>query len=157
MTVYRWKPGSTAPLEAQAAGDEMERIRVRNNGRLTSELVVEAARDEDAPLHPAFEWNDKRAAEAHRLEQARYLIRSIEVVVDRGDPEPVPIRAFVNVQRDEDRSFTSTFHALSDVDLRAQVIASAWRELEAWRRRHAELVEFARIFTEIDKARGAKK
>jgi hypothetical protein len=152
--IYQWKTGSHLSLDAQLAGEELERIRVRQNGRIESEDVVREAREESSPLHPAFDWNDVSAAEKYRIEQAKYLIRSIEVVIDRGE-ESTPIRAFVSVKRDEDRSYTSTVHALSDPALRAQVVEQAFRELEAWRRRHAELIEFARVFAEIDQARSA--
>lgn len=155
--VYRWKPGAHVSIAAQAAGEELEKIRVRNNGRLESALVVDAARPETSPLHAAFEWSDKAAAEQWRAEQARFLIRSVEIVIDQPDRDAVPIRAFVSVKRDEDRSFTSTVHALADPDLRAQVIEQAWRELEAWRQRHAELIEFGRVFSLIDQARSASE
>jgi hypothetical protein len=148
--IYQWKPGSHVALDAQSVGDELERIRVHQNGRIESEDVVREARDDASPLHPAFDWNDATAAEKYRVEQAKYLIRSIEVVIERSDEEPVPIRAFVSVKRDEDRSYTSTVHALSDPVLRAQIVEQAFKELEAWRQRHAELTEFARFFSVID-------
>lgn len=150
--VYRWKPLTSVAVDAQAAGEELERIRVSRNGRLVQEDVVAEAKDKANPLHPAFEWNDRKAAHAYRLDQAGYMIRSITVVMSEPEQEQErePIRAFVNVQRDDDRSFTSIAHAMSDEDLRAQVIARAWKELHDWRKRHAELVEFARLFTVID-------
>lgn len=154
--VYRWKDAASVKVDAQAAGEELERLRIRANGRLDSRDVVEAARAADSPLHPAFEWNDAKAAERWRHEQAGYMIRSIEVVVDRPDGEAAPIRAFVSVKRDEDRSYTSVAHAMSDADLRAQVIADALKELVAWRDRHAELTELAAVFVAIDQARPAK-
>lgn len=153
MMIYQWKHGAHVQIEAQVAGEELERLRSINNGRLTSEMVLAAAQADESPLHEAFEWNDARAALAHRLDQARYLIRSVEVVVERSGAEPTPVRAFVSVERDTDRSYTSTAHALADEELRRQVLDRAWHELEAWRRRHAELTEFARVFSEIDQAR----
>lgn len=152
--IYQWKEGSRISIDAQAAGEEMERIRVVNNGRLDAKDVVIAAAEAASPLHEHFEWNDAAAAERWRLEQAGHLIRCITVEI--GEHEGTePIRAFVSVVRDEDRSFTSIQHAMSDVDLRKQVISQAWTELEAWRKRHAELIEFARVFTAIDQARPA--
>ena len=62
----------------------------------------------------------------------------------------------VNVVREDDRSYTSVEDALADPALRAQVVSQAWRELEQWRKRHAELVEFARVFAVIDKAQTGK-
>lgn len=152
--IYQWKHGSTAKVDAQLAGQEMERLRTMRNGRLEPKDLVEHSRDPAAPLHPAFEWDNDTAAEAYRIEQARYLIRSIEVVV-LPEPEATPVRAFVSVRRDDDRSYTSVTHAMTDPDLRQQVLDNALRELEAWRRRYAELVELANVFAAIDEARAA--
>lgn len=53
----------------------------RKSGRLTPELVVRDAEDARSPLHSQFEWDDSKAAEQYRLEQARDLIRSVELKV----------------------------------------------------------------------------
>jgi hypothetical protein len=151
--IYQWKNGHFR-TDAQVAGEELERIRTRNNGRLDAEGVVEASRPEDAVLHGEFEWDDKIAAERWRQDQASYIIRHIGVLVSEAD-DATPVRAFVSVKRDEDRSYTSVQHALSDDELRAQVLNQAWVELEAWRRRHAELIELAKVFAVIDEARAA--
>lgn len=153
--IYQWKEGAHGRVPAQAAGEELERIRVRQNGRLEAGDVVRESRDPSAPLHPAFEWDDEKAADAFRVEQAKYIIRSITVMAPKRGGDDAPIRAFVSVVRDADRSYTSTAHALSDAELRQQVLDGAWRELEAWRQRHAELTELAEIFATIDQARGA--
>lgn len=153
--VYQWKPGSVHRVNAQVAGEELERIRVHQNGRLEAADVVRESRDPWAPLHGEFEWNDGKAAESYRNEQARGLIRHIAVQMPKPDGSEGAVRAFVSVVRDTDRSFTSTAHALSDAELRRQVLDQAWRELEAWRNRHAELVELAEIFATIDQARPA--
>lgn len=147
--VYKWKDCAVVKIDAQAAGEELERLRVHNNGRLAQEDVVEVAKDKANPLHSHFEWNDKKAAHAYRIDQAGYLIRSITVQVSE-ESDAQPIRAFVNVTRDADQSYTSVHHAMSDAELRAQVVAKAWDELAAWRKRHAELIEFATLFAVID-------
>lgn len=154
--IYRWNANTSRPgIDAQTVGEELERIRVYNNGRLEPSLVVDAARPPDAALHDAFEWDDAKAAEAHRADQARYIIRHIEVVIDKAEGDPTPVRAFVSVKRDEDRSYTAVTDALSDPTLRAQVLAGALKELEAWRHRYAELLELAKVFAVIDQARSA--
>lgn len=153
--VYRWKSiPPIARIDAQVAGEELERIRTWNNGRLEPKAVVAASRDPGAPLHAAFEWSDEKAAEAYRQDQASHIIRHIDVVIDDSRDEPETIRAFVSVKRDEDRSYTSIIHALSDDELRAQVVAQAWVDLEAWHKRYAGLAEFAKIVSLI-KARDA--
>ena len=50
-------------------------------GRLEADAVVRDAEDEDSPLHEVFEWDDKVAAHAYRVEQARSLIRTITIDV----------------------------------------------------------------------------
>ena len=153
--IYQWKSGARLGIAVQVAGEELERIRTYNNGRLESEMVVDAARAPENPLHPVFEWDDEAAANKFRIEQAKYLIRSVEVVVENR-PDAPPLRAFVSVVRDDDRSYTSVSHAMADANLRQQVLLQALKELEAWRQRYAELVELANVMVAIDEARGAK-
>lgn len=65
-----------------------------NGGRLVPDRVVEAARNPENPMHGCFEWNDGAAAAAHRVNQARALIRSIRVeVIHKTFSMPAP--AFV--------------------------------------------------------------
>ena len=53
-------------------------------GRLDPQSVVAAARNKKSPLHKQFEWDDTKAAEKYRLEQARELIRLVRVEVVLG-------------------------------------------------------------------------
>lgn len=64
--------------DPETVGRELARIR-RKYGRLESQNVLEEARAPDAPLHPVFPWDDAAAAEEHRLEIARRLIRAVYV------------------------------------------------------------------------------
>lgn len=149
-TVYKWRAHAGVPIPAQVAGEELERIRTVNNGRLAQDAVVEAASDKASPLHPAFEWNDHRAAHQYRLTQAGYVIRMLAVTYSGAEKMTTVVRAFVNVSRDEDRSYTSIAHAMSDDELREQVLAKALKELKDWQDRYAELAEFANVFASIE-------
>lgn len=60
---------------------ELRKIEDRN-GRLTAESVLEAARSPKHPLHGHFEWDDSAAAHHWRIEQARRLIRGVQVQVE---------------------------------------------------------------------------
>ena len=77
---YVWKNSFAPPIDAQVAGEELARISDSQGGELTPAAVVEAATPEASPLHPAFTWDDSQAAVEYRLQQARHLIRSIEIV-----------------------------------------------------------------------------
>ena len=83
-----------AGVSAQAIGEELERIRTTNDGRLKPDDVVAAAKSTKSPLHPAFTWNDSDAAQQFRLWEARFLIRSVFVIRDDSDQ---PEQAFVHV------------------------------------------------------------
>lgn len=48
-------------------------------GRVTPEIVVEAASDVRHPLHDYFEWDDNEAARRFRIDQARHLITRVKV------------------------------------------------------------------------------
>jgi hypothetical protein len=66
-------------VDAQTAGSELDRIR-RRDGTIRPDVVVDEARPEEAPLHPAFEWRDPVAAEQWREHQASTLIKVVRVV-----------------------------------------------------------------------------
>lgn len=59
---------------------ELEKIRLKNSGVITPEAVVSAAKKPTNPLHDYFQWNDSAAAKDWRIEQARRLIRSVQVI-----------------------------------------------------------------------------
>lgn len=61
----------------------IEALRDRH-GRITAAAVVDAARDPNNPLHPAFDWNVERAAEQHWLDTARRLIAGVRINVSIG-------------------------------------------------------------------------
>lgn len=152
---YGWRPGSRVSLDAQVVGKEIERLAKCHNGVLEPGHIVEDARPDTSPLHPHFQWNDSAAAEMYREGQARDLVRCLTVDISRSNLEARPIRAFVNVETGGERGYVSTAMAMSSRELRKQVIEKAFSELEAWRQRHAELTELARIFSIIDSEREA--
>lgn len=158
MTEYGYRAGARLQkkeLTAQAVGETLEGIRTSHAGRLLPRHVVDESAPDDAPLHPLFEWDNGKAADEYRLDQARHVIRAVTVKYrehDEGGPKT--IRAFVNI-RDDDQHYTSTLHAMSDDEMRAKVIRKAWDDLAAWRKRYDELQEFAGLFCVMDELQEA--
>lgn len=68
----------------------------RAEGRLTPELVRDAARPADSPAHPhVFNAPPDEAAEAYYLERAHQLIRRVQVrIVAAADAPPRRVRFF---------------------------------------------------------------
>ncbi len=71
-------------MDSQIIATELSKLEDRN-GRLTPEAVVEAARSPNSPLHDRFEWDNSKAGDCWRLEQARRLIRYVTVEIEDGD------------------------------------------------------------------------
>lgn len=153
-TRYGFRRGRSAPVTAQAIGEEMERLGANDLPVAPTELV-EVSRPEDAPLHPAFEWNDERAAELYRVDQARSLIRSVVVVPNEEEEEdgsPIQI-AFVSVGTpgpNGQAGYIRTSTAMNDDGLRGRVLRDAVNQLHGWRLRFCHLQELAGIVAAID-------
>ena len=75
-------------VDAQTAGEELDRIR-QEHGTLEPGTVVDESRPDEAPLHPVFEWCDPKAAELYREHQATHLIKQVRVIVPPRSEEPV--------------------------------------------------------------------
>lgn len=76
----------------------LEAIRLADPaGLLHPEAVVEAAKDEASVLHSRFEWDDTKAAAAHRLAQAAHLIRVCVTVLPDSN---APVRVYASLPDD---------------------------------------------------------
>lgn len=59
----------------EAAIVALNRLSDELGGAVSPRDVVDAAKNDQSPLHPYFEWADKKAADNWRLDQARRLLR----------------------------------------------------------------------------------
>lgn len=159
---YTWKDGCRIKADAAKIGDELAEIDCPKK----PEAVVEVARDEKKELHRCFEWDDEKAAEQHRLEQARYVLRQISVTHEIDTPEQphrtITVRVYENVDiGNNERGYIETEKALADVDLRAQVLGRLDKtiaEAEGTARSYAYLcAEMHLIAEKITETRAAIK
>ncbi len=95
------RPGRRAAIIGPAIVAELKTLAEKNQGLLMPEDVVEAARNEDSPLHNRFEWDDGEAAERYRLWQARLLINVSVQYVDNGKHRQIPTKVFVHLSTDQ--------------------------------------------------------
>lgn len=150
---FGWADGSRIAIDAQAAGEELERVRKAGGGNLTAVDVVEAARPRRSPIHDAFEWDDRKAAGEYRKERARHMLRSLTVVIEEG-PSPQPWHAYVVLEEQGKKHYKSLQVALGYDSLRSQLLEKAKKEMNVWRRRYQYLHELAKVFEAIDAANG---
>ena len=115
------------------------------NLALTPEMVVDAARPVDHPLHDRFEWDDRVAGEAYRRVQAAELIRSVKVAYGT-DPQgrEKRVRAFVSVQPEESAQsvYRPTEEVVQDPLAYRMLLKEMERDWKRFRARYAHLQEF---------------
>jgi len=145
---YRFRQNSPYKnKDAKTVGHYLNEKFPDNN--VTPTAVVELAKVSTSPLHEFFDWDDKTAAEKHRLHQARQLISALYVELDNG----TQIRAYENVyiEMNDTNSYTAIGDIQNAPELYEQVIESALKELEYWKFKYEKYQSyFGRIFSEID-------
>jgi hypothetical protein len=129
-----------------------ELLKLRKNGLLTPEVVVNAAEPVSSPLHPHFEWDDSKAGHQYRLEQARQLIR-VQVTVLENYNEPIRAFASLSSDRSYGRGYRVTTEILGDEQYRQQMLEDALVAMEAFQRRYARLKELVEVFAAMRAAR----
>lgn len=150
-----WRPGYRAKIPASVAAKRLSELAARSVDRIvTPKMIVDDARPEDSPLHPAFEWRDDVAAEKYREEQARAMVRALVIPspVSKEPENPKFIRLFENVRQtvpsdtvdqskqDEDpyqerlelNGYRNTIESLQDRVYRRQIFDAVVRDLQAF-------------------------
>ncbi len=161
----KWK--STVRLNSKVSVEVtynfLTRIAEENGGQLPPDEVVRQSRPKDAPLHNEFEWNNAKAADKYRIEQAKYLIRHIEVVP--LDPSLSPVRAYhsipveiVNPNPTETSQPTVTKQVyrsiediLSDPQARDDLLMAAIRDANTFKRKYSVLQEWSQVIQVMEK------
>jgi len=131
---------------------ELKKISEMNDDLLTAENVVSVAKNEKNPLHPYFEWDNKKASQRWRLWQARFLIKTA-VVYDNQKPIPV----YVSLKQDRSDhenggGYRELSHVISDKDLCKMLLKDALEDSERFIERYNRLRELGGIFREMKEA-----
>lgn len=115
--------------------DELERLREENGGLLTVAAIVEAAKEEDSPLHRHFDWDDTHAAEKYREWQARALIQKCKITVEHR-PDTV-VRAYVSVPSDrKEGGYRSVQDVINDADLKESLLKEMRVRIAYWQKQY---------------------
>lgn len=133
--VFREQPltiRSAADADPQKIGEALAALTAAD-GTLDVHDVPQAARNPRNPLHRHFTWDDHEAAEERRLDQARTLIRSIEVVSEGNEP---PLRAYYSISTEAlGRRYHSIASIESSASLQVRLLEVGRRDLLAFQRR----------------------
>jgi hypothetical protein len=128
----------TTKAEQEAIRAALAKIADDNGGLLTPDAIVAEAASKGSVLHDLFEWDNKSAGHAWRLDQARTLIRSVRVVIT-NERTTISVVGYVrdpDVESDE-QGYCSTASLVGDTE----------------RARSALVAEFSRAAASLQRAR----
>lgn len=160
---FTFSRGSRFPAsQAETVGKFLVHLQEQSGTEeIQPKQVLEAARPKASPIHDYFTWDNQRAAEKQRLEEAAYLLRSIQIeYVDLGpDHRAGTMRMLVNIQREaveageesrpSDRVYLPMLSVLKDPALRHQLLVEALDQAIHWKNRYGHFKELATIFEAI--------
>lgn len=140
------------PEEKSAVRERLERIAARNAGRLTPDDVVADAKRKDSPLHRYFEWDVRKAAARHWIDQARELIVSVHYVY-RTETTQVRAVAYVRDPRcgPNEQGYVAVETVRSDADLARDVLIEEFGRVASMLRRARELATALNEREAVDK------
>ena len=144
---YGWA-NNFVNIDAQIVGTILANI-YEEYEKVTTELIIKEAHRKDSPLHGYFEWDDNKAAEAYRKEQARSLIRDIRIIKYHNNDKQ-DVKAFISVMTDEGKSYQAVATVLGNEELRNQIIKNAKKNISYWAKELKRFKEFAKIVMEIE-------
>lgn len=148
-----YEPTRRREKKAIIVDREFDRL-YAEHGTLTTDLVLETAKDEDHPLHKYFEWDDSVAAQKYRQAQATAMLLASKMVLLLQREENGIAPKVVSAERTEVRRLVAPFRgggfkmrnaALSVEDERQALIERKKASLRGWCRETADIAELAEI------------
>ena len=135
---------NAAKANPQLIGEALAKVADANGGRIKPiDVVAEAA--SNPTLHQHFEWDDRKAAIAHRLDQARVLLRVIRIDDDTSSDQP---RAFLSITEKSGTAYRTLQDVINSTYLQALVLKQADRDLDAFQRRYRDLEDVCDVIRE---------
>lgn len=146
--------------------DELQLVE-KEFGQLSPANVVEWARNNPkSQIHKSIEWDDSKAGDLYRLEQARGIIRvsvriievkhdpvKIGVKMVEGKPTACPVRSHFPLERSDNGN--TVYHPIEDImadeNKRKMLLATAMGELAGFKKKYMILSELSQVFQAIDK------
>ena len=144
---YSWN-GPSRAVSAEKVAKHIKELE-KQYGEVTREVFLDSARSEKSAMHCLFEWDDAKAAEKYRLQQAQVIIASIQVTVHSDEKPPIITRAFVQ-DKEVSSGYLNIVRALSDEDKRGRIIKEARKEALWFKSKYEHLEELAEVIESID-------
>lgn len=142
-----WRIGGVYKANAETVYNEINSI----GNVVTPQAVVDYAKvNKNSELHKCFEWDDKKAANSYRLQQAGNIIRML-VVKDEKEESPAPtVRALV-LGSGKQSEYAPIHVVVSNPDGYERLRRQAWDEMRAFIKKYENIVELKELIDEIRK------
>jgi len=142
------------------------------DGEVKASVLVDEARPEESPAHPAFEWRDDVAAEEYRLIQGRQLIKRVTVIENEREVQLVHVASVdhsnsregkyksvdvvVETPNEFELAFSEAVQRLRSARKAVEVLESAARKMESTDDRAAIIAQISEslslLQTALDRA-----
>lgn len=135
---------------SEAAVEELHTL--VHDGLLTPAAVLTRAADNGSALHHLFTWDDTKAAQLRRLDEARGVIMAVRVhMITQPNTPPVRVRAFVSLADDRvtGAGYREIFTVLANSSQREQLLSTALQELTSLQKKYGHLSELANVFEAV--------
>jgi hypothetical protein len=119
-----------------SAVNAIERDKGRLDTQEMAEELVARSRSAGSPTHHLFEWDDRKAARAQRIDRAKELIASVLITFESAAG---PVRAFPVVISEGKRGPMPMRRVLETPDLLEALLEQAMADIETFRRRYERL------------------
>ena len=116
MKEYNWKrPWDAKGISAKIAVNVFGKVE-KECGKLTASSLLEYSKDPKSPLHSLFQWDNEKASNQWRLQQARLVINNVQITVLSAD-KPKEISAYEIVKVEQGTSYKNiTTFTKSDIE-----------------------------------------
>ena len=123
--VYQWKDGACFKADANKCKAEIDALPEN-----TRKNIVAFARNRKTELHKCFEWNDTKAAEKYRLNQAGEIQRSIILVSVNQKGEEAWVRVYEKAADSKNSPYRDVSGAINDNFFRQIIINRVTRNIK---------------------------
>lgn len=135
----------------ERARAEIDKMAKRRRGKITPQQVLDAARDEDNPLHSFFDWDDDEAAENWRLHQARTLIKSVKIEIQTTTTKIKAVGFVRDPSKDSDDSgYVSVKSVKNDEDAQREILISEFDRARSALKRARKIALVFNLLDEMD-------
>lgn len=115
---------------------------------ITPASIVDYARNEGTELHKCFQWDDSIAAENWRKQQARIIVSSLVVTVEKTTAGSQKYRL---IQHDDStKEYKPVVFTVRNMDEYGRLLAQAKRELRSFKERYKSITELSEVIEQIE-------